>query len=44
MKEKLAPRYIEPYKVVKRIRFVAYQLALPLYLANIHNVFHVSML
>jgi len=28
----------------ERIRFVAYHLALPLYLANIHNVFHVSML
>jgi hypothetical protein len=44
MKGKLAPRYIGPYEVVKRIGPVAYQLALPPYLTKIHDVFHDSML
>ncbi|XP_070668367.1 uncharacterized protein [Malus domestica] len=41
---KLSPRYIGPYQIVERVREVAYQLALPLELARVHNVFHVSML
>jgi hypothetical protein len=44
MKGKLAPRYIGPYEVVKRIGHVAYKLVLPPHLTNIHDVFHVSML
>jgi hypothetical protein len=44
MKEKLAPRYIGTSKVSKRIRHVAYKLALPLSLAKIHDLFHVSLL
>ena len=33
-----------PYDVIERIGPVAYRLALPPELAQIHNVFHVSML
>ncbi|XP_056688455.1 uncharacterized protein [Spinacia oleracea] len=43
-KGKLSPRYISPYEVLKRVGEVAYQLALPMELANVHNVFHVSQL
>ncbi|XP_024027728.1 uncharacterized protein LOC112093470 [Morus notabilis] len=43
-KGKLSPRYIEPFKIIKRIRKVAYRLVLPLELAAVHDVFHVSML
>ena len=43
-KGKLSPRFIGPYEVLKRIRPVAYRLALPLELAKLHDVFHVSML
>ena len=41
---KLSPRFIGPYEVLERIRPVAYQLALPLELAKLHDVFHVFML
>ena len=41
---KLSPRYIGPYEVIERVRPLAYKLALPLELSQIHNVFHVSML
>ena len=43
-KGKLSPRFIGPYEILERIGPVAYQLALPLELANLHDVFHVSML
>ena len=43
-KGKLSPRYIGPYEIIKRIGSTAYQLVLPLELAQLHNVFHVSML
>ena len=33
-----------PYEIVERIEEVAYLLRLPLELARIHDVFHVSML
>jgi hypothetical protein len=44
MKGKLGSRYIGSFEVVRRIKPVAYKLALPSHLAKIHEVFHVSML
>nr|CAD1827604.1 unnamed protein product [Ananas comosus var. bracteatus] len=41
---KLSPRYIGPYEVLERICAVAYRLALPPKLADVHNVFHISNL
>ncbi|WMV40886.1 hypothetical protein MTR67_034271 [Solanum verrucosum] len=43
-KRKLSPRYIGPYRIVKRIGNVAYELELPQELAAVHPVFHISML
>ena len=43
-KGKLSLRFIGPYEVLERISPVAYRLALPLELANLHDVFHVSIL
>ncbi|KAK4409337.1 hypothetical protein Sango_0006700 [Sesamum angolense] len=42
--EKLSPRYIGPYKILERVVPLAYRLALPAELSQIHDVFHVSML
>ena len=38
-KGKLSPRFIGPYRVIKRIGPVAYQLELPPELDRIHDVF-----
>ena len=43
-KRKLAPRYIESFKVEKRIGLVEYKVVVPLQLAKIHDVFHISLL
>ncbi|WMV08267.1 hypothetical protein MTR67_001652 [Solanum verrucosum] len=43
-KGKLSPHYIRPYKIIRRIGQVAYDLKLPQELPTIHPVFHVSML
>ena len=37
-------RFIGPYRILKRVGPVAYQLELPPELNRIHDVFHVSML
>nr|GEV47817.1 reverse transcriptase domain-containing protein [Tanacetum cinerariifolium] len=41
---KLIPRFIRPFKVIERIRPVAYKLKLPDKLRRIHDTFHVSNL
>lgn len=44
IKGKLKPRFIGPYEILDGVGPVAYRLALPPSLGNIHNVFHVSQL
>ena len=41
---KLSPRFIGSYEILERIGPMTYWLALPLELAKLHDVFHVSML
>ncbi|KAL0391218.1 UNVERIFIED_CONTAM: hypothetical protein Scaly_0478900 [Sesamum calycinum] len=41
---KLSPRYIGPYEILEQVGPLAYRLALPAELSQIHDVFHVSML
>ena len=41
---KLSPRYIGPYRILKRRGTVAYKLELPTHLQGVHDVFHVSQL
>ncbi|GKE27148.1 hypothetical protein Tco_1442532, partial [Tanacetum coccineum] len=40
----LNPRYIVPFKILKRIGLVAYKLELPEELSNVHSTFYVSNL
>jgi hypothetical protein len=42
VKGKLSPRFIGPFKILKRVGEVAYQPELPDHLADVHDVFHVS--
>jgi hypothetical protein len=44
VKGKLAPRFVGPFKIVKRIGKLTYKLDLPPSLARVHPVFHVSQL
>ena len=44
MKEKLAPRYIGPFKILEKRGEVAYQLELLESLSGVQDVFHVSQL
>ena len=44
VKGKLAPRFVGPYKICKRIGKLAYKLELPEELMGVHFVFHVSQL
>nr|GEU49874.1 hypothetical protein [Tanacetum cinerariifolium] len=41
---KLNPRYVRPFKVLDKVRTVAYKLELPQELSRVHNTFHVSNL
>ncbi|XP_057791315.1 uncharacterized protein LOC131008456 [Salvia miltiorrhiza] len=41
---KLRPRYIGPFEILNRVGKVAYRLALPPSIGDVHNVFHVSQL
>ncbi|GJZ36978.1 hypothetical protein Tco_0583169 [Tanacetum coccineum] len=41
---KLNPRYVGPFKVLKKVRAVAYKLEVPQELSRVHNTFHVSKL
>jgi hypothetical protein len=44
VKGNLAPRYIEPFKIIDRKGEVDYQLELPQQLPEVHDVFHISQL
>jgi hypothetical protein len=44
VKGKLSPRFIGPFRVIRRVGEMAYQLELPDTLSDVHNVFHVSQL
>jgi hypothetical protein len=44
VKGKVSPRFIEPFRVFRRVGEMTYQLELPDNLSNVHNVFHVSQL
>ncbi|KAI3681174.1 hypothetical protein L6452_35959 [Arctium lappa] len=41
---KLSPRFLGPFKVLKRVGLQAYQLELPPELSRIHNTFHIRYL
>jgi hypothetical protein len=44
VKGKLAPRFIGPFMIFRRVGEMAYQLKLPANLSDVHNVFDVSQL
>jgi hypothetical protein len=44
VKGKLAPHFIGPFMIFRRVGEMAYQLELPASLSDVHNVFHVSQL
>ena len=39
---KLAPRYIGPFPIIKKVGTVAYKLQLPAEMSDLQDVFHVS--
>ena len=41
---KLSSRFIEPFEILERVGTVAYWLALPPSMYDVHEVFHISML
>jgi hypothetical protein len=44
VKGKLAPRYMGPFPILEKCGSVAYKLDLPLSLARVHGIFHMSQL
>jgi hypothetical protein len=44
VKGKLSPWFIRPFKILERVGEVAYRLELPVQLADMHDVFHISQL
>ena len=42
--KKFTPKFIRPYQITERVGPVAYMIALPPFLSNIHDVLHVSQL
>jgi hypothetical protein len=43
-KQKLLPRFIGPFEILKKVSRVAYKLKLPQEMSRVHPVFHVSLL
>ncbi|XP_073025189.1 uncharacterized protein [Primulina eburnea] len=43
-KNKLSPRVIGPFEIIEKIGILAYRVTLPLMLAGVQNVFHISMM
>nr|GEY39578.1 putative reverse transcriptase domain-containing protein [Tanacetum cinerariifolium] len=43
-KEKLAPRFVEPFLIIEKVGLVAYRLDFPEELNGVHDTFHVSNL
>jgi transposase InsO family protein len=41
---KLAPRFIGPFPILKKVGAIAYKIQLPEEMSDVHNVFHVSQL
>ena len=41
---KLSPRFIGPFEILERVGTIAYRLALPPSMLDVHEIFHVSML
>jgi hypothetical protein len=44
VKGQLSPRFIGPFKILERAGEVAYRLELPVQLADVHDVFHISQM
>ena len=44
IKGKLCTSYVETYKILQRVGDVSYEFALPVKIAYVHLVFHVSMI
>jgi hypothetical protein len=44
VKGKLSPRYIGPFPILDKFGKVAYKLELPLSMAGVHDIFHISQL
>jgi transposase InsO family protein len=44
VKGKLSPRFIEPFRIFRRVGEMSYQLELPDHLSDVHDVFHISQL